>query len=180
MNGQKLIKAARDAIGSRFGKEFEISDEFKQEFKEKRGCFVTLKIKDELRGCIGFPEPVVPLYKAVIESAKNAAFSDPRFPQLSEEEFRHIRIEVTVLTKPELIKVKQPEDYLKEIEIGKDGLIVERGYKRGLLLPQVAVEWEWDVKEFLEQTCAKAGLNVDAWMEPDTKVYKFQGEIFSE
>ncbi|MBW3003223.1 TIGR00296 family protein [Candidatus Woesearchaeota archaeon] len=180
MNGQKLVKAARDAIGSRFGKGFKLSEEFKQEFKDKRGCFVTLTIKGELRGCIGYPEPTVPLYEAVIESAKNAAFSDPRFPQLSEEEFRHVKIEVTVLTKPELIKVKQPEDYIREIVVGRDGLIVERGYKRGLLLPQVPVEWEWDVKEFLEQTCAKAGLSIDAWMELDTKVYKFQGEIFSE
>lgn len=180
MNGLKLLEAARGVIGSRFGKKYSISDEFKQEFNEKAGCFVTLSINGELRGCIGYPEPIEPLWKAVTDSAMNAAFSDPRFPELSEEEFIIMKIEVTVLTKPELINVERPEEYLSRIKIGRDGLIVESGYNRGLLLPQVAVEWEWDVKEFLENTCTKAGLEKDAWMDLETKVYRFQGKIYSE
>lgn len=179
--GKKLLKIARESIISEFkDSKYEASDEIKKEFNDKKGCFVTLNINGNLRGCTGYPEPIVSLYEAVIESAKNAAFNDPRFNPVSEEEFKRVKIEVTVLTKPELIKVSTPEEYLKKIQIGKHGLMVEKAYNRGLLLPQVPVEWKWNVKEFLEHTCTKAGLAADSWMDLDTNVYWFEGKVFSE
>jgi len=108
-----------------------------------------------------------------------AAYEDPRFEPLKKEELSQIIFEVTVLTPPELIKCK-PNEYEKFIEIGRDGLIIRRGARSGLLLPQVPVEWNWNKKEFLEETCIKAGLNAQDYLKPDTKVYKFQGIIFTE
>jgi uncharacterized protein (TIGR00296 family) len=179
--GKKLVQAARDIIRSRLeGKKPALGNDFIQEFSEKAGIFVTITIDGELRGCIGFPEPMHELHKALLEASQSAAFGDPRFPPLSKAEFEKIKVEVTVLSKPALIKVKEPSQYLKTIKIGQDGLIVERGYQSGLLLPQVPVEWKWDVKEFLEHTCQKAGLTRECWNEPETKIYRFQGQIFSE
>jgi uncharacterized protein len=150
-------------------------------FQEKQGVFVTLHTypEHELRGCIGIPLPVMPLQEAIRESAQSAT-QDPRFPPLRESELDKILVEMTVLTKPELIKVKQPKEYIKNITIGRDGLIVEHGFYKGLLLPQVPVEQEWDVEEYLSQTCMKAGLPPDAWFESSTKISKFQGQIFTE
>ena len=150
-------------------------------FTEKRGVFVTLHTypNHELRGCIGIPLPIMILKEAIIESAKSAT-RDPRFPPLTVTEFDSIIIEVTILTKPEHIQVNQPKDYLSHIEIGRDGLIVEQGFYKGLLLPQVPVEQEWEKEEFLSHTCMKAGLPPDAWFDMETKIYKFQGQIFTE
>ena len=150
-------------------------------FTEKRGVFVTLHTypHHDLRGCIGIPLPIMILKEAIIESAKSAT-RDPRFPPLNITEFDHIIIEVTILTKPEHIQVNQPKDYLSHIEIGRDGLIVEQGFYKGLLLPQVPVEQEWEKEEFLSHTCMKAGLPPDAWFDMETKIYKFQGQIFTE
>lgn len=180
-DGKKLIKIARDSIAAYFNKkELSFSDEDKERFKEKLGVFVTLKIDDELRGCIGFVEGVNPLYEAIADAANAAAFSDPRFMPLTTEEFEKVKVEVSVLTKPELIDVKKPEEYMEKIKVGEDGLIVKSSYGSGLLLPQVAVEWKWDVKEFLENSCQKAGLSKDAWKDLENKIYKFQAEIFTE
>ena len=150
-------------------------------FEEKQGVFVTLHTypRHDLRGCIGLPLPVMSLREAIVESAQSAT-RDPRFPPLEENEIDHVVIEVTVLTKPELIKVDQPKDYPPNIEIGHDGLIVEQGFYKGLLLPQVPVEQGWDKEEFLSHTCMKAGLPPDAWFDKNTKVFKFSGQIFSE
>jgi len=142
--------------------------------------FVTLNIDGELRGCIGFPEPVLPLYEAVIESARSAAFSDPRFMPLSKEEFDKVHIELSVLTVPELIKVKKSEDYLNKIKIGSDGLIIRGEYGSGLLLPQVFTEYKCNPKKALEMTCQKAGLSSDAWKDLKNKIFKFQAHIFEE
>ena len=103
---------------------------------------------------------------------------DPRFPSVDESELDSLDYEITVLTKPQVIEVEKPIDYLDNIIIGKDGLIVERGFYRGLLLPQVAPEHNMDKEEFLSHTCMKAGLRPDAWLDKNTKVYKFQGQIF--
>ena len=105
---------------------------------------------------------------------------DPRFLPLVEGELDKIIIEVTVLTKPELIEVNRPKEYLSAIEIGRDGLIVEQGFYKGLLLPQVPVEQGWGKEEFLSNTCMKAGLLTDAWFDDQTKIYKFSGQIFTE
>lgn len=180
-DGKELIKIARESISSYFsGKEYVVSNELEEQFNERLGVFVTLKVNEELRGCIGFIEGAAPLHESVAAAAKAAAFSDPRFMALTKEEFKRIRLEVSVLTKPELIKVGKAEDYLDKIRIGKDGLIIKARGCSGLLLPQVAPEWDWDVKQFLEHTCQKAGIDKDAWKDLDNKIYKFQAQVFEE
>lgn len=150
-------------------------------FRENRGVFVTLNKKrhsKELRGCIGRPYPVLPLGEAIIVSAINAARDDPRFNPVKPEEIDELVIEVTVLTVPKRINAK-PKDLPGKIVIGRDGLIVATGRCSGLLLPQVAVEHGFDCTEFLCQTCMKAGLMPDAWLN-DAEVYSFEGQIFEE
>lgn len=153
--------------------------ELKGKYLEKNGVFVTLKKHGELRGCIGFPEPHLPLGRALLDSSISAATHDPRFPPVKKEELRELKIEITILTPPKIID-SNPSDLPKHIVVGRHGLIVERGWNKGLLLPQVPVEWGWDVEEFLSQTCWKAGLPPDAWLDERTKVYKFEGEVFGE
>jgi hypothetical protein len=151
-------------------------------FKEKRGVFVTLERypSKELRGCIGFPEPVAPLIDALVDSAISAASRDPRFKEVGEKELDKLVVEVSVLTPPEPIKIADRRELPKRIKIGRDGLIMRQGWASGLLLPQVPVEWGWDEKEFLSQTCYKAGLPPDAWLDPNTEVSSFQGQIWCE
>jgi len=148
-------------------------------FEEKRGVFVTLKKHGELRGCIGYPYPVFKLKDALIDAAISAAVSDPRFPPVSAEELEAIKVEVTILTTPRRLEVP-PSERPRHVEVGRHGLIVKRGAFQGLLLPQVAVEYNWDAEEFLCQTCWKAGLPHDAWLDPSTEVLTFEGQIFSE
>jgi len=105
---------------------------------------------------------------------------DPRFPPLSEKELDKIVVEVSVLTKPELITAGKPEDYLKIVRLGEDGLVIEKGFNHGLLLPQVPVEWKWDVEQYLANLCMKAGLPPDTWLESGVRIYRFQSEIFTE
>ncbi len=150
-------------------------------FKDKQGAFVTIHTYPDydLRGCIGIPLPVMSLCDAIAEGAASAT-RDPRFPPLAVKELDNVVVEVTVLSPPELIKIKKPEDYLKNIVVGRDGLIVEQGFYKGLLLPQVPVEQGWDKEEFLSHTCIKAGLMPDAWFDKQTKVYRFSGQVFTE
>lgn len=180
-DGKKAVVFARKVVDF-FVKEKSIKDlTLENRFLDKQGAFVTIHTFPEhnLRGCIGIPLPVMPLKDAIAEGAKSAT-RDPRFPPLSENELDNIVIEVTILTKPELINVNKTEDYLSEIEIGRDGLIVEQGFFKGLLLPQVPIEQGWDKEEFLSHTCIKAGLMKDAWKNEDIKVLKFSGQIFTE
>ena len=150
-------------------------------FKKKQGTFVTLHTHPEhdLRGCIGIPLSVMPLKEAIMEAAKSST-RDPRFPPLDEKEISKVVVEVTILTQPEQIKVNKPQDYLSKIEMGRDGLIVEQGFNKGLLLPQVPVEQGWDKEEFLSHTCMKAGLLPDAWFDENIKIFKFSGQVFTE
>jgi len=179
--GKELILLARQSIDASFSKtNLKVTDNTKRKFGQKQGVFVTLTIDGELRGCIGYPEPVLPLYSAVIEAAQAAAFSDPRFEVLTKEEFSKIKIEVSVLTVPELIKVKKAEEYLDKIKIGSDGLIIRGEYGSGLLLPQVFIEYKCNALKALEMTCQKAGLNADSWKDLSNKIYKFQAQIFTE
>lgn len=177
--GAKLVILARYAIWSVFSKE-KIPIEDYEEFSDKQGVFVTLHKHGRLRGCIGFPEPVYALNRAVVEAARSAAFSDPRFDPLSEKEFDEIDIEVSVLTVPELIEVNDPEEYFDKIQVGIDGLIIKSQFGSGLLLPQVPAEEEWNVRQFVGHTCIKAGMSAEAWRNPDVKIYKFQAQIFAE
>ncbi len=139
----------------------------------RSGAFVTIRIKGHLRGCIGYPEPELPLIEVVERCAVSAAISDPRFPPLSKVEWEDIDLELSVLGPIE------PVNALPDVVIGRDGLIVESGRHRGLLLPQVAVEWKWDAAEFAAQTCIKAGLPRDAWPKR-AKLFRFEAEVFGE
>lgn len=147
---------------------------------EHRGVFVTLNEhpSGDLRGCIGYPYPVMSLGEA-IDGAARAACHDPRFPDLSERELDGIVVEVTVLTVPIEI-VGLPGDLRDGIAIGRDGLILEYLGRRGLLLPQVPVEWGWDTDEFLAHLSMKAGLPEDAWSREGARLWRFEGEVFSE
>lgn len=143
-------------------------------FLEKRGVFVTLKKYGELRGCIGRIYSDEPLYKTVQEMAIEASFNDPRFPPLRLEELSQIEIEISILS--ELKKVET----IEEIEVGKHGILIRRGFNSGLLLPQVATEYKWTKEEFLRHTCLKAGLPPHAWRDKSTQIYIFTAEIISE
>lgn len=180
--GKFLVKLARKSIETyiKDRKIINVPEDTPNTLKEDMGAFVTLNKDGLLRGCIGYPEPVKPLVNSVIEVAISAAVNDPRFSPVNSSELNDLEIEVSVLTKPELIEVERPEEYMDKIEIGKDGLIIERGPYRGLLLPQVAVEMGWNVEEFLYNTCVKANLPADCWLYQDVKIYKFNAEIFNE
>ncbi len=147
---------------------------------EHRGVFVTLNKEGELRGCIGHPLPTTPLVDAVIDSAISSATRDPRFPPVTPEELPALEVEVSVLSKPEPIKVKIPREYPKHIVIGRDGLIIEWSGYAGLLLPQVPVEWGWDAEEFLSHACMKAGLMPDHWLREGVYISKFSAQVFRE
>ncbi|MDO9537059.1 MAG: TIGR00296 family protein [Thermoplasmata archaeon] len=152
-----------------------------EKFQNDSGAFVTLNTYPnlDLRGCIGFPEPYFPLKDALVKAAESAT-RDPRFPRLKASELDNIVVEVSLLSPPQRIKVKNPKEYLNIVKIGKHGLIVEQGGFKGLLLPQVPVEWGWDVEKYLGQTCMKAGLFADAWLDSRTRIYSFEGDVFSE
>ena len=186
-DGKYLVQLARRSILHylTFNKLLPQPDDTPEKFLEDSGVFVTLNKPDKqgnkkLRGCIGFPTPVHSLVQATIEAAKSSAVSDPRFPTVEIDEMKDILIEVTILTPPKLLQVKDPKEYLEKIKIGRDGLIVRRGGSSGLLLPQVPVEWNWAVEEFLEHTCGKAWLHKDCWSDPGTEIYSFSGIIYKE
>lgn len=184
--GRFLVELARKAVEGylKTRKCISVPEKVSEKLMQPCGVFVTINsVKNgekELRGCIGYPYPTTPLVQAVIESAISAATNDPRFPPLSLKELDHVVFEVSVLTSPQIIKVKNPKEYCAKIKIGEDGLIVERGVYKGLLLPQVPVEWQWNAQEFLCQCCNKAGLLSDYWLREGTKIYKFQAIIFEE
>lgn len=184
--GKILVRLARKAVEEylKTRKRIRVPEDIPDRLLQSCGVFVTINsIKNgekELRGCIGYPYPTTPLAQAVIESAISSATQDPRFYPLSLSELEKVVFEVSVLTPPQIIEAKKPSEYPSKIQVGKDGLIIERGMFKGLLLPQVPVEWEWDEEEFLCQCCIKAGLPPDNWLLNDTKVYKFQAIIFEE
>ncbi|HOG40797.1 MAG TPA: AmmeMemoRadiSam system protein A [Syntrophorhabdaceae bacterium] len=168
-----LKKLAYDVIESALsGKQIKGSMPSSDILKEKRGAFVTLKKKGELKGCIGYIKGVKPLYETVQEMAIQAAFHDPRFAPLEKDEWKDIDIEISVLTPMKKIQS------VDEIEVGTHGLYIEKGFYSGLLLPQVATENNWDREAFLGYTCWKAGLPEDAWKHKDTKIYIFSADVF--
>lgn len=189
--GEFLVKIARKAV-TEYLKNFVKIDkpsDVPNSLLEKRGVFVTIeKIfrsedglwRRELRGCIGFPEPVYPLVEATIEAAISAATEDPRFPPMLLEELKSVVFEVSVLTKPMLVNYQSSSELVEKIKVGRDGLIIEKGMFKGLLLPQVPVEYGWNTEEYLSQACLKAGLPPNAWRYGSVKVYVFQAQIFAE
>ena len=181
-DGKELLELARKSIEYSLASGAGLRETTdKKRFLDKRGCFVTLNTfpEKELRGCIGFPYPVKPLWNAVIEAAAQAAFNDPRFPRVKASELEKIVLELSVLTVPQEIKA-QKSAILDEIQVGEDGLIVSKGSHSGLLLPQVAKEYSWNTETFLKQCCVKAGLPEASWQMSDCKIFKFQAQIFSE
>lgn len=179
--GRLGLKLARDAIERYLSDQTRIKAPagLPPRFDEKRGVFVTLTRHGTLRGCIGYPYPVFTLKEAIIDAAIAAAVGDPRFPPVTKKEFEQVSIELTVLTTPQVVKAT-PRDLPSLIEIGRHGLIVKKGMYQGLLLPQVATEYNWTPEEFLCQTCWKAGLPLDAWLDEETEVSTFEGQIFKE
>ncbi len=141
--------------------------------QEKRGAFVTLTKNGNLRGCIGYILPVKSLYETIIDVGTSATLRDPRFPAVTEKELKNIDVEVSVLTVPE--KINDP----MIIEVGKHGIIMKRGFHQGLLLPQVATEYNWDRETFLEHTCMKAGLPRNAWKDSSTEISIFSAQVFN-
>ncbi len=185
-DGLFLVTLARNAVDRYVTEQTKIPlpEDVPQHLMKKSGVFVTLNTLHEgrvmLRGCIGRPYPTDPLAVATIDSAIDSAANDPRFPPVRPAELDRIIVELSVLTPPQRVEYENPEELTRIIKIGRDGLIVSRGMWRGLLLPQVPVEWGWDVREFLEHTCLKAGLPRDAWRDPETEFMVFQAEIFGE
>ncbi|MFH1107364.1 MAG: AmmeMemoRadiSam system protein A [Candidatus Micrarchaeota archaeon] len=176
LDGRRLVRLARGAI------EAGLSGKPPPETRKSAslGAFVTLHSLPgrRLRGCVGFPYPVLPLEEAVVQSALSAAFSDNRFPPVSQAELKSIVIEVSVLSEPQELKCR-PEDIPGKIVIGRDGLVVERHGRRGLLLPVVAAEEKLGAEEFLSHCCLKAGLPEESWRR-GAKVSVFRAEVFSE
>ena len=181
-DGAVLVKTARKAVTEFLsnGNRMKLESDLEEKFSFNSGVFVTLNNPDGLRGCIGFPMPEKKLSHAIIEGAIAAATEDPRFPSVKTNELSDIVFEVTVLTPPVEIDVSDPMEYLEKIKVGRDGLIIRHSFSSGLLLPQVPVEYNWNVEEFLQHTCEKAGLTRDTWKNEDVKIEKFEGIIFKE
>ena len=186
IDGTFLVNLARNAVMKKItvGDTIRPPENSSRKLFERTGVFVTINTlkngEKKLRGCIGYPYPTHVLVEAIINSAINAAVYDPRFLPLTLNEFHNVVFEVSVLTPPKIIEVNDPKEVIKKIVVGQDGLIVERGHFKGLLLPQVPIEWGWNAEEFVSQCCVKAGLNPDSWMSNQTKIYKFQAIIFEE
>jgi uncharacterized protein (TIGR00296 family) len=187
-SGKYLVNLARRVIETylKDKTKLHIPEDAPRDLFDESGAFVTLhkKIGNEnpnLRGCIGRIESRnSTLIQSTIDSAIDAAIHDPRFPPVKDIEMQQITVEVTILTLPQRIKISNPQEYYHRIEIGKHGLIAQRGFNRGLLLPQVPVEQEWNTKSYLDYVCLKAGLPANAWQNLETKISLFEGIIFAE
>lgn len=174
-----LLKLARQSLeASVKGEKAPVPQNIPAVTKEDRGCFVTLTIKGGLRGCIGYIEPIKPLYQAVIENALNAALSDPRFPAVTPSELASIKVEVSVLTKPAPLEYKDPQDLLNKLVPGVDGVILEKGFRQSTYLPQVWEHFSGDKIQFLESLSLKGGMPADGWKTANVKRYR--AEHFSE
>lgn len=184
-DGVVLAGASRQAIRTYLERQdIVIPDALRSpRYETKLGCFVTLKRDDAektLRGCIGFPEPILNFSEALTRASVHAATQDPRFKPVTTKELPTLLLEVSVLNRPRLIETRNPRELPSRVEIGTDGLIMRWNFGGGLLLPQVATEQEWDAEEFLVNLALKAGAPPDQWLVPGTQVLKFQCQIFSE
>jgi len=179
--GTLSVRIAREAVEARATGRVMPSFTVPARFEEKAGVFVTLSRypSAELRGCIGYPQPLYPLLKALVMSAEGVC-EDPRFPPLGPDEVGVVTVEVNLLTPPERIEVRRPKEYLKSIELGRDGLEIRHATARGVFLPAVPVEQGWDTETYLEELCIKAGLTPDTWLDDDARIYKFQSTVFGE
>ncbi|GAK49563.1 AMMECR1 domain protein [Candidatus Moduliflexus flocculans] len=172
---QKLLRIARETIDSYIRtKTIPTFDVSEPELLEKCGAFVTIKRHQQLRGCIGYIEGIKPLWETIVDMAVAASTEDPRFQPMTVAELGDFDLEISVMTP--LRKVEHPE----EVVVGTHGILLRRGYRSGLLLPQVATEYGWDRETFLAHTCQKAGLPMDAWRDPQTAIYIFSAQVFHE
>lgn len=169
-----LLQTAREAIAARLEGRPPAFPEPTPTLKTRCGAFVTLHERGSLRGCIGFVSAANPLAETVREAAEAAAFQDPRFPPLKPGELEGVHIEISVLSP------LRPIASVEEIEVGRHGVLLRRGPRSGLLLPQVATEYGWDRQTFLTHTCYKAGLPGDCWRRPDAHIEIFSAEVFAE
>ena len=167
-----LLRLAHDAILSALDKRDISLDPPTPHLSEPRGAFTSLYLHRDLRGCVGYVLPVSPVYRAVAETARAAAFDDTRFNPVKFEEARLLQVELSILSPPQAISAEA-------VEIGRHGLVISMHGSRGLLLPQVPVEHGWDRTTFLEQTCRKAGLPLDAWQKGAT-IEAFNAEVFGD
>ncbi len=181
-DGEILVKTARRVVTEYLNSrtKAKLDEKFEASFSFNSSVFVTLNNQMGLRGCVGFALPDKKLYNALVDAALSAATEDPRFPSVKAQELEEITFEVTVLTPPEVIHVSDTKEYPSQIKVGRDGLIVKRGFNSGLLLPQVPIEYRWTEEEFLSHTCEKAGLPKDCWRDKETQVQKFEGVVFKE
>ena len=172
---QALLAIARQAIihGVQTGQEY-IEPREEKTLNQRNGCFVTIKQNGQLRGCIGNFQSELPLFKEVAQMAQASAAKDPRFYPLKENDLDNFTLEISVLS-----PLQKIED-IEEIEVGKHGIYIEKSFYRGVLLPQVALEHNWDRLTFLKQTCIKAGLPTDAWKADDAEIYVFSAQVFAE
>ena len=171
---QELLQIAQDAIRAQLdGQAYTPPAPVNPQLREVRGAFVTLRREGALRGCIGSMEGAQPLFETVAEMARSAAFRDPRFPAVANQEFCEIVLEISVLSPLKTI------DDPATVELGRHGVLVAKGGRRGVLLPQVATQFGWDRETFLEQTCRKAGLPANAWRR-GARLQIFEAEVFSE
>lgn len=171
----RLLAIAREAVKAVVsGRKYVPVEPAEPRLRQKAGAFVTLHLHGELRGCIGFIEARLPVYETVAEMAARAATADPRFDSVKKPELDSIDIEISILSP--LRKIEKVED----VEVGRHGVVIERGYHRGLLLPQVATENRWDRLAFLKYVCIKAGLDKDAYLDPKSNIYVFTAEVFGD
>lgn len=166
----EFVKNGTDEFPDSVLSEFDLTAALRQEL----GVFVTLTERGSLRGCIGYIVGLMPLYQGVIANTQNAAAHDPRFMPVRPEELDAIKIEISVMTPLE--KVKGPE----EIQVGRDGVVLKNRFNQGVFLPQVPLEQGWDKTTYLEQLGFKAGLDRDAYLDPDTELFRFEAQVFSE
>ena len=172
---KQLIQIALASIHSSVkGEPLPVFEPNTETLRQLCGAFVTIHKKGALRGCIGYVEGIKPLHEAVTDMARAAALEDPRFPPVSADELDSLDIEISVLSPTKRI------DDVSQIEVGKHGIIIQRGMYKGLLLPQVATEYGWDTTTFLEHTCQKAGLPTNAWQDDETVIKIFSAIVFGE
>ena len=184
-DGKELVRAARSAIELHIkspGFDRRIVEKHISRFGTPSGVFVTIEHYPTmtLRGCIGFPNPAGPLNRRLVEAAIAASSEDARFAPVSHLELDEIVIEVSVLADPEAISQRTEKGRLREIKVGRDGLMIRYGFRSGVLLPEVPIQEGWSREEFLQNVCMKAELSPDAWKRPEIELYKFTAQVFRE
>lgn len=183
-DGERLVKAARQAIelqilSPRFKPE--MVDRYLEDFHEERGVYVTIEHYPTgvMRGSMGFSSPL-PIKHSLVDAAIAAASDDPRFVSVSHMEFEHMVVEVSILSRSIRIKAKKAEEIKREIELGKDGLMIESGYQRAVILPKLPLQNGWGKDELLENLCTAADLPKHCWKNPGVKLQKFSCQVFRE